>query len=73
VSVDIQGVEMSNNKEPNNTRPGEMPPGKFHFNPGNMSGKQIGNAERHQDDIAKPLDDAAKRNAAKPKQPKPLK
>ena len=25
---------MGNNKDPNKTRPGEMPPGKFHFNPG---------------------------------------
>ena len=32
---------MGNNKDSNKTRPGEMPPGKFHFNPGNMSGKKL--------------------------------
>ena len=32
---------MGNNKDPNKTRPGEMPPGKFHYNPGNMSGKTL--------------------------------
>lgn len=30
---------MGNNKNPNETRPGEKAPGTFHFNPGNMSGK----------------------------------
>jgi hypothetical protein len=33
---------MTNNKNPNKKQPGEMPPGKFHFNPGNMSGKTSG-------------------------------
>lgn len=47
---------MGNNKDPNKIRPGEMPPGKFHYNPGNMSGKKIGNAERQDDDVAAPLD-----------------
>src|SRR5688572_10559496 len=68
LSIDIQGVEMGNNKDPNKTRPGEMPPGKFHFNPGNMSGKTIGNAERHEDDVAVSLDQAAKQK--QPKAPK---
>jgi hypothetical protein len=45
-----------------------MPPGKFHFNPGNMSGKKIGNAERHEDDVAVPADQAGKQ-----KQPKETK
>lgn len=31
---------MGNNKNPNLKRPGEKEPGKFHFNPGNMSGKE---------------------------------
>jgi hypothetical protein len=31
---------MGNNKDPNKIRPGEMEPGTFHFNPGNMSGKK---------------------------------
>lgn len=57
---------MGNNKNPNKTRPGEMPPGTFHFNPGNMSGKKIGNAERHEDDIAAPLDQAVKQKQQKP-------
>jgi hypothetical protein len=51
---------MSNNKDPNKTRPGEMPPGKFHYNPGNMSGKTIGNAERQKDDVAVPVDQSPK-------------
>jgi hypothetical protein len=33
---------MGNNKDPSRKRPGEKEPGKFHFNPGNMSGKTIG-------------------------------
>jgi hypothetical protein len=57
---------MSNNKDPNKTRPGEMPPGKFHFNPGNMSGKKIGNAERSKDDAAVPQDQNATRQRPKP-------
>jgi hypothetical protein len=51
---------MSNNKDPKTTRPGEMPPGKFHFNPGNMSGKKIGNAKRSKDDTASPVDAKSK-------------
>jgi hypothetical protein len=30
---------LSNNKSPNQRQPGEKEPGKFHYNPGNMSGK----------------------------------
>ena len=30
---------MSNNRNPNQKQPGEKDPGKFHYNPGNMSGK----------------------------------
>jgi hypothetical protein len=59
---------MGNNEDPNKTRPGEMPPGKFHFNPGNMSGKRIGNAEREEDDAAVLLDQQAKKR--QPKAPK---
>jgi hypothetical protein len=29
------------NKNPDQKQPGEKEPGKFHFNPGNMSGKTI--------------------------------
>lgn len=32
---------MNNNKDRKRTAPGEKAPGKFHFNPGNMSGKDI--------------------------------
>ena len=30
---------MADNKDPNQKQPGEKEPGKFHYNPGNMSGK----------------------------------
>jgi hypothetical protein len=33
---------MANNKNPTQKQPGEKAPGKFHYNPGNMSGKTIG-------------------------------
>jgi hypothetical protein len=33
---------MANNKNPNQKQPGEKGPGKFHYNPGNMSEKTIG-------------------------------
>jgi hypothetical protein len=33
---------MDNNKTPKQMQPGEKEPGKFHYNPGNMSGKTIG-------------------------------
>ena len=32
---------MADNRNPNQKQPGEKKPGKFHFNPGNMSGKTI--------------------------------
>ena len=32
---------MADNKNPNQKQPGEKPPGKYHFNPGNMSGKTL--------------------------------
>jgi hypothetical protein len=32
---------MANNNNPNVKRPGEKPPGKHHYNPGNMSGKTV--------------------------------
>jgi hypothetical protein len=31
---------MANNKNPGEKLPGEKPEGKFHYNPGNMSGKK---------------------------------
>ena len=30
---------MADNKDLNKKRPGEKAPGKYHYNPGNMSGK----------------------------------
>jgi hypothetical protein len=30
---------MANNKNPKEKQPGEKTPGKYHYNPGNMSGK----------------------------------
>jgi hypothetical protein len=39
---------MGNNKDPNQKQPGEKEPGTFHYNPGNMSGKKIGQKESEQ-------------------------
>jgi hypothetical protein len=36
---------MANNKNPNAKQPGEKAPGKFHYNPGNMSGKNVKTGE----------------------------
>lgn len=33
---------MANNKNPDQKQSGEKEPGKFHYNPGNMSGKSMG-------------------------------
>lgn len=33
---------MANNKNPNEKQPGAKKDGKFHYNPGNMSGKKAG-------------------------------
>ena len=32
---------MANKKDPNQKQPGEKEPGKYHYNPGNQSGKTI--------------------------------
>jgi hypothetical protein len=37
---------MSNNKSPNEKRPGENPEGTFHYNPGNMAGKKPADTEQ---------------------------
>jgi hypothetical protein len=45
---------MTENKNPKQKQPGEKKPGKYHFNPGNMSGKTVeesreqANADRKQ-------------------------
>lgn len=31
---------MTSAKNPKEKQPGEKPPGKFHYNPGNMAGKE---------------------------------
>jgi hypothetical protein len=31
---------MTDNKKPNEKQPGEKPEGKYHYNPGNQSGKE---------------------------------
>jgi hypothetical protein len=36
---------MANNKNPGEKQPGEKGDGKFHYNPGNMSGKTIGSGK----------------------------
>jgi CheY-like chemotaxis protein len=36
---------MANNKNPNKKRPGEKVSGKYHYNPGNMSGKTVKTGE----------------------------
>jgi hypothetical protein len=45
---------MANNKNPTQKQPGEKEPGKFHYNPGNMSGKTIG---RRKDESEQQADD----------------
>ncbi|MGC1563780.1 MAG: hypothetical protein WA820_28575 [Bradyrhizobium sp.] len=32
---------MADNRNPKEKQPGEKPPGKYHYNPGNQSGKSI--------------------------------
>ena len=47
---------MGNNRDPNNQKqPGEKEPGKFHYNPGNMSGKTVktGKEEEQKNDVDK--------------------
>jgi hypothetical protein len=33
---------MADNKDPNQKQPGEKKEGKYHYNPGNQSGKELG-------------------------------
>jgi len=37
---------MADNKRPNEKQPGEMPGGKYHYNPGNQSGKVAENVPK---------------------------
>jgi hypothetical protein len=48
--------DMSDTKSPSEKQPGEKQPGTFHYNPGNMSGKEAGSSKEH--DKQKVKDDA---------------
>jgi hypothetical protein len=37
---------MADNKNPNEKQPGEKPEGKYHYNPGNQSGKVAGDVAK---------------------------
>lgn len=39
---------MGNTKDPKQKQPGEKPPGKYHYNPGNMSGKEAEEKSREE-------------------------
>lgn len=45
---------MANNRNPNETQPGENPEGKYHFNPGNMAGKKPGDGEQTAENRGEP-------------------
>jgi hypothetical protein len=42
---------MGNNKDPNEKRPGENEEGKFHYNPGNMAGKEMGIRKKAEEQV----------------------
>jgi len=47
---------MADNKNPNEKQPGEKPEGKYHYNPGNQSGKEaetISKEEAEEDAVEK--------------------
>jgi len=45
---------MANNKNPNEKQPGENPEGKYHYNPGNMAGKKLGDAKQTAENHGEP-------------------
>jgi hypothetical protein len=47
---------MANNKKPNEKQPGENPEGKYHFNPGNMAGKEPRDSEQTAENRGEPPD-----------------
>ncbi len=53
---------MSSNKNPNEPQAGEKPAGKYHYNPGNMSGKEveIGKEESEQENNVDKIPDRKK-------------
>jgi hypothetical protein len=59
---------VANNKNPNKTQPGEKTEGKFHYNPGNMSGKTVkiseeGSGEKIDDDKIQSRDQLPKEHS----------
>jgi hypothetical protein len=44
---------MADNKNPNQKQPGEKSEGKYHYNPGNQSGKEVGIAQPENEDEPK--------------------
>ena len=42
---------MGNNKDPNVKQPGENEEGKFHYNPGNMAGKEMGIRKKSEEQV----------------------
>jgi hypothetical protein len=59
---------MANNKNPSEKQPGEKADGKFHYNPGNMSGKTIGSGKDkpEQQNTADPIRSPSKATRPKP-------
>jgi hypothetical protein len=56
VAVDSsKECSMANNKNPSEKQPGEKAAGKYHYNPGNMSGKTVktGKEEEQKNDVDK--------------------
>jgi hypothetical protein len=54
---------MANNKESNEKQPGENPQGKYHYNPGNMAGKQPGNAKQTAENRGNPPHEQKEKSA----------
>jgi hypothetical protein len=47
--VSSQEYYVANNKDPDQSQPGEKEPGTFHYNPGNMSGKTADSSKDNSD------------------------
>jgi hypothetical protein len=46
--ADSKEHSMDNTKDPKQKQPGEKPEGKYHYNPGNMSGKEAEEESREE-------------------------
>jgi hypothetical protein len=55
----VKEYAMGNNKNPNQKQPDEKEPGKFHYNPGNMSGKTA--STKNDESEPSPTDNARRR------------